>query len=208
MAFPCRNYLPLGHCEYSSTCVCLSCPPTVLLSSQTWFLHKCLPFSVLLTSVLWHASPVWPDIATTVNLLFTKSSNNSREEKKLSKYNVWPRPSYLPCQFCHCRMVCCHVLCCVLSVLSKVYFHVICVSSWVTKFENFDVETLAFLWYVLFENHPPFEGNNKFVNSQIFRRVVKFGKCASQNFKQVSYLLQSVQIFVCPIRFIPVVTKM
>ena len=37
----------------------------------------------------------------------------------------------------------------------------------------------------------PFEGNNKFVNSQIFRRVVKFGKYASQNFKQVSCLLQS-----------------
>jgi len=82
-----------------------------------------------------------------------------------------------------------------------------CVSSRVTKFENSDVETLAFLWYVLFENHPPFEGNNNFVSSQIFRRVVKFGKCASQNFKQVSYLLQSVKIFVCPIRLIPV-TKM
>jgi len=95
-----------------------------------------------------------------------------------------------------------------LSVLPQVYFHVIRVSSRVTKFENFDVKTFAFLWYVLFEDHPPFEGNNNFVNSQIFRRVVKFGKCASQNFKQVSYLPQSVKIFVCPINFIPVVTKM
>ena len=47
-----------------------------------------------------------------------------------------------------------------LSVLPQVYFHVICVSSRVTKFENFDAETLAFFWYVLFENHPSLEGNN------------------------------------------------
>jgi ribosomal protein L31 len=78
----------------------------------------------------------------------------------------------------------------------------------VTKFENFDAEILVFLWYVQFENHPLFEGNNNFINSQIFRRVVKFEKCASKNFKQVSYLPQPVKIFVSPIRFIPVVTKM
>ena len=101
-----------------------------------------------------------------------------------------------------------HMLCHALSVLPQVYLHVIHVSSRVTKFENLDVETLAFLWYVLFENHPPFEGNNNFVNSEIFKRVVKFGKCSSQNFKHISYLPQSVKIFVCPIRFIPVVTKM
>ena len=47
-----RNYLPLGHCEYSSICKCLSCPTTVLLSSQLWFLHTCLPFSVWLSSML------------------------------------------------------------------------------------------------------------------------------------------------------------
>jgi len=35
---------------------------------------------------------------------------------------------------------------------------------------------------------PPLEGNNIFIKSQIFRRVVKFGKCAIQNFKQVSFL--------------------
>ena len=45
-----------------------SCPATVLPSSQPWFLRECLPFSVLLSSILWHASPVWPDSATTVNL--------------------------------------------------------------------------------------------------------------------------------------------
>ena len=48
----CRNYLPLRHCEYSSTCKCLSCSATVLLSNQPWFLRKCLPFSVLVSSVL------------------------------------------------------------------------------------------------------------------------------------------------------------
>jgi len=100
------------------------------------------------------------------------------------------------------------MLCCVLSVLPQAYFHVIRVSSRVTKFENFDAKTLVFLWYVLFENHPLIEGNNNFINCQTFRRVVKFVKCASQNFKQVSYLPQSVRIFVCRIRFIPVVTKM
>ena len=46
----------------------------------------------------------------------------------------------------------------------------------VTNFENFDADTLVFLWYVLFENHPFLVGNNNFVNSQIFGRVVKFGK--------------------------------
>ena len=74
-------------------------------------------------------------------------------------------------------MGCCHVLCCALSVLSQVYFHVIRVSSRVIKFENFEAETLAFFWYVLYENHPTLEVNNNFVNSQIFGRVVKFGKC-------------------------------
>jgi hypothetical protein len=37
---------------------------------------------------------------------------------------------------------------------------------------------LAFLWYVLAENHPSFEGNNNFAKRHIFLRVVKFGKCA------------------------------
>ena len=48
----CRNYLLLRHCEYLSTCICLSCPAIVLPSSQSWFLHECLPFTVLLFSVL------------------------------------------------------------------------------------------------------------------------------------------------------------
>jgi ribosomal protein L31 len=34
-----------------------------------------------------------------------------------------------------------------------------------------------FLRYVLSENHPSFEGKNTFINSHIFRRVVKFGMC-------------------------------
>ena len=43
--------------------------------------------------------------------------------------------------------------------------------------KNFDAKMLAFIRYVLSENHPSFEGNNNFVNSQIFGRVVKFGMC-------------------------------
>jgi len=53
-----------------------------------------------------------------------------------------------------------------------------CVSIRVTQLENFDAETLAFPQYALFENYPSFEGNDDFVNSQIFGRVVKFGNCA------------------------------
>jgi len=74
-------------------------------------------------------------------------------------------------------MGCCHMLCRALSVLPQVYFHVIRASSCVTKIEKFDAEMLAFFWYVLFENHPSLEGNNNFVNSLIFGRVAKFGKC-------------------------------
>ena len=93
----------------------------------------------------------------------------------MSMYNLWPHPSvFLVSSVTH--VVCGHLLCHVPSVLPQVYF-VICVSSRVTKFENFDTEILAFLWYVLFENHASLEGNNNFFNSQIFRRVVKFEKC-------------------------------
>ena len=91
-------------------------------------------------------------------------------------YNLCPRPSIFLVSSVTVAWVA--VTCCaVRSVLPQVHFHVICVSSRVTKFENFDAETLAFLWYVLFENHPSLEGDNNFVNSQIFERVVKFGKC-------------------------------
>jgi hypothetical protein len=51
------------------------------------------------------------------------------------------------------------------------------VTSQVKKFAYFDAHMFEFLWYVFFEIHPHFEGNNN-LNSQIFGRVVKFGKCA------------------------------
>jgi hypothetical protein len=60
----------------------------------------------------------------------------------------------------------------VLSILPQIYFHVVFVSSWITEFENIYAETFAVLWYVMFQNHPPLEGNNNFVNGEIFRRVV------------------------------------
>jgi len=58
------------------------------------------------------------------------------------------------------------------------YTFMSCVSIQVAQLENVDAETLAFLCYVQFENYPFFEGNNYFVNSQIFGRVIKFGNCA------------------------------
>jgi hypothetical protein len=78
-------------------------------------------------------------------------------------------------------MVCCHRLCCELSVLAHVHFHVLCVFSRVTRFENFYAETLTFLCYILFESHPPVVRNN-------FRKCWKFGKVVIYNFKQVSNL--------------------
>ena len=74
---------------------------------------------------------------------FTKSSNNSGEEKKLSMYNLWPCPSIFLVNSVTVAWVAV-VLCCALSVLPQVYVHVIRVSSRVTKIENFDAETLAF----------------------------------------------------------------
>jgi len=59
------------------------------------------------------------------------------------------------------------------------------------KVWKFWCRNAAFFWYVLFENRPSLEGNNNFVNFQIFGRVVKFGKYGIYNFKQVSYLPQS-----------------
>ena len=103
-----------------------------------------------------------------------KSSNNAGEEK-LSMYNLLACPTFLVSSFTVAWVA---VKCCALSVLPQVHFHVIRVSSRVTKFENFDAETLAFLWYILLENNPSFEGNNNFIYCQIFGRVVKFRKRA------------------------------
>ena len=124
--------------------------------------------------LVWHASPVQPDSATTINASWP-TQQIIQGKKRNCPYVA---TSYLPHQLCHCRVGYCYELCHVLSILLQVYFHVRRVSSRDTEFENFDAEMLAFLWYVLFENHPSFEGNNNFVNSQIFGRVVKFGKCA------------------------------
>ena len=79
--------------EYSSKCKRLSCPATILSSSQPWFLRKCLLFSVLLCSVLgvvaclsclaWHCHN-----SKSVSWL---SHQITMEKKKLSIYNLWPR---------------------------------------------------------------------------------------------------------------------
>ena len=57
--------------------------------------------------------------------------------------------------------------------LQNMFFYRVC--SRLTKFENFDAATLVFFGMYYFENHRSLEGNNNFVNSQIFGRVVKFG---------------------------------
>ena len=62
-----------------------------------------------------------------------------------------------------------------LSVSAQINCHVICVSSLVTQFVNFDdPEMFVFLGYVQSENYSSFELNNNFIYGQMFRRVVKF----------------------------------
>jgi hypothetical protein len=95
---------------------------------------------------------------------------------------------------CPC-IICGHILLCSSSVLSLSYGLLsravrcfVCPSSGILschtrsqlshKVWKFLCQNASVLWYVLFENHPPSEGNNNFFNSQIFGRVVKFGKCA------------------------------
>ena len=104
-------------------------------------------------------------------------SHNSNSVSLPHHQIIQCKKSNCPRQLCHCHMGCYQVMCCALSILPQVYFHVICVFSRFTKFENFDAKMLAFLRYVMSENHPSFDGKNNFVNSQIFRRVVKFGMC-------------------------------
>jgi hypothetical protein len=59
-------------------------------------------------------------------------------------YNLYPSPSYLPRQFRHSHMGCYYVLCRALSNLPQVYFHVIHVSSRVTKSEILMLKYLNF----------------------------------------------------------------
>ena len=61
-----------------------------------------------------------------------------------------------------------------LSVSAQINCHLICVSSLITHFVNFDPETFVFLGCVLLENDPSFELNNNFVYGQMFGMAVKF----------------------------------
>ena len=83
----CRYYLLLEQHEYSSAWKCLSCPDTVVPSSQPWFLSECLPFSVGARScgmpLLFSLTVPQQEIC-----FFATSSNNSGEENKLSIYNL------------------------------------------------------------------------------------------------------------------------
>ena len=90
----CRNYLPLGHCEYS-TCICLlSCHGIAVKSALV--LTRMSPLFSFVVFGLWSCG--MPHLfGLTVPQqsirLFAKSSNNSGEGKKLSMYNLWPCPS-------------------------------------------------------------------------------------------------------------------
>jgi hypothetical protein len=64
-----------------------------------------------------------------------------------------------------------------ISIWNLISCHIICVSSLITWFVNFDATMFVFLGYVFSENDPPFEQNNHFIYSQMFGRAVKFWKC-------------------------------
>ena len=84
---------------------------------------------------------------------------------------------YFPSQFYYCGRGCCQVLWHVLSVsfLPHVDFHVIRVTSRVTKFVHFDTKTFMFLGNILSENRPFLKQHDHFINCQTFWMVVKCG---------------------------------
>ena len=189
----CRNYLPLGHCEYSSTFMRFSCLATVLPSGQPWFLRKCLPISVLLPSVLGHGAclscSAW-------------QCHNSKSVYSPSHQVIQGKKRNCP------SIICGQILLSSLSVLSlshglllravlcTVSFPRYAFMSYVYSVESQSLKILMpkrfhFFGMYCLKITPPFEGNNNFVKSQIFRRILKFGKCAIQNFRQVSYLPSS-----------------
>ena len=105
--FPhCRNNLLLGHCEYSSTCKCLSCPATVLPSSQPWSLRECLPFSVLLSLVL--------GLVACLSCL-TWQCHNSKSVSSPSHQTIQAKKRNCPC------IICAHVLLSSSSLLSLLH---------------------------------------------------------------------------------------
>jgi hypothetical protein len=61
-------------------------------------------------------------------------------------------------------------------VKERINSHIICISSFVTWFVNFDTKTFLLHGFVLSENDSSFEQNN-FVYSQLFRRAVLKMSC-------------------------------
>jgi hypothetical protein len=65
-------------------------------------------------------------------------------------------------------MCCSHVIRVGARVSTQVHSHVMCITWFVTRFINSDVETFPFLGNVLSENNPAFEFYNYFVHCQMF----------------------------------------
>jgi hypothetical protein len=92
----CRNYFLVKHHEYSSMCKCLSCPATVLLSSQPWPLHEYLPISVSLS---------WVPCLVACLYCSTLQSHNSKFVSLPSCQIVQGKKINCP------SIICAHILC-------------------------------------------------------------------------------------------------
>ena len=92
----CRNYFPVKHHEYSSTCKCLSCPATLLLSSQPWPLHEYLPISFSLS---------WVPHLVACLCCSALQSHNSKSVSLPSHHIIQGKEINCP------SIICAHVLC-------------------------------------------------------------------------------------------------
>ena len=108
----------------------VSCPTTVLLSSQPWFLHESLPFSVLMPLVLGLAAC----------LAFSAwQSHKSKSVSSPSRQIIQEKKRNCPC------IICGHVLLSSLSVLSLTWFVVTCCAMCRLSFPKY---TLSYVYPV------------------------------------------------------------
>jgi hypothetical protein len=128
-------------------------------------------------------------------------------QKKLSMCNLWPHACVFHTSFVTSHLLLSHAVpCSVCPSPSILSCHTciqlsqkVCILGW-----WYD----CMAWCVLFESHPPFERSNCFSNSQIFRRVVKFGKLAVCISNKSSIIEIVSEISPVHVRFIAVVSKM
>jgi hypothetical protein len=182
----CRNYLSLGHSECLSTCMSLLFCHCIAVKSAL-VLTRMSPFSLLLFLVLGLVECLSYSAWNCHNSKYISSPSHqiSQGKKEIVCLQFVNTSFCLSWQFCHCSFVAvtCCAMCCLsyprytfmLYVYPIIYiFHILCVSIWITEFENVDAEMFAVLWYVLFGNHSPFDGNYNFVDGHIFRSVIEF----------------------------------